>query len=340
MNPPEPELPQKRVQLCDEHGRLNRAAVGWTRQPVHDCAIRGRWPRKKKWNYWCITTPEVLFSVTVSTLDYAALAFVYYLDFETLEFIEETVTVPDFGRVTMPDTVEGRIEFRHPKISVEMDAGAQRTDIRVEMPRFGGKPLDAKFTVRRPEAHESLNVVIPWSDRLFQFTSKQHCLAIEGSVTIGDRTVNFDPRSAYGCLDFGRGVWPYRCVWNWGGGSGKAGEKTIGLNFGGQWTDGTGMTENSIIVDGRLTKISDDVIFGYDTSDFMEPWSIRTKNSDQVDLEFVPFFDRVASSNTLVIRSRVHQLIGRYRGSICTAEGERIEIDGLVGWAEEHRARW
>lgn len=340
MHNREPELTDGRVPLCDGRGRLNPQAVGWSRQPLHICEIPGRWPRKKKWNYWCVTTPEVLFSVTISTLDYATLGFIYFLDFGTKEFIEETVTIPFSGNVVMPPTVEGAISFKHPKMTIEFDAGPNETRIRARMESFGGKALEADFTIRRPDDHESLNVVIPWSERLFQFTSKQHCLPTEGSIRIGERTVMFDPATANGCLDFGRGVWPYRCTWNWGGGSGRSGDKTVGLNFGGQWTDGTGMTENGIIIDGRLTKIGDDVEFVYDTTDFMKPWRIKTKNSDQIDLEFVPFFDRVAAANMLVIKSCVHQLIGDYSGRVTTQEGERIEIDGLVGWAEEHIARW
>jgi len=57
---PEPELTAP-VDLCDSAGRLNRAAVGWSRQPLHNCNVSGHWPRKKRWNYWCITSPDCLF---------------------------------------------------------------------------------------------------------------------------------------------------------------------------------------------------------------------------------------------------------------------------------------
>ena len=39
------------------------------------------------------------------------------------------------------------------------------------------------------------------------------------------------------------------------------GGRRIGLNFGGKWTDGTGMTENAVFVDGVMTKMHEDVIF-------------------------------------------------------------------------------
>jgi hypothetical protein len=48
----------------------------------------------------------------------------------------------------------------------------------------------------------------------------------------------------------------------------------------------------------------------------------------------------VAKTNALVLASDVHQMFGRYSGFVVTDEGERIQIKDLIGWAEEHRARW
>ena len=60
----------------------------------------------------------------------------------------------------------------------------------------------------------------------------------------------------------------------------------------------------------------------------------------RLELEFLPFKDRLARTNLGIIFSEVHQLFGRYSGSTVTDGGEGIDIDGLVGFAEEHQARW
>ena len=52
---------------------------------------------EKKWNYWCFTNDEILFSVTLANLDYAATGFIYLFDLKTLEFIEKTELIP-FGK--------------------------------------------------------------------------------------------------------------------------------------------------------------------------------------------------------------------------------------------------
>lgn len=332
----ERELTQP-VRLCDDRGRLNPAAVGWSRQPLHVGNLRGRWLRKKRWNYWAITTDTHLFSVTISNLDYAAVVFVYFLDFATKAFHEQTVLAPLGAGVFMPETVTGALEFRSSRLDVLMNDDGRQVLLRVNSRDFGGRTLAAEFTVHRPDGYESINVVIPWADDTFQFTSKQPALPAAGSVQLGDERIDFE---GFACLDYGRGIWPFSSTWNWASGSGVRNGRTIGLNLGGRWTDGTGMTENGLVVDGVATKIGDDLLFEYDSSDFMRPWRIRTAGSDAVDLEFVPFFERVAKTNALIVRSEVHQMIGRFRGRVTTAAGETLAVDGLVGWAEEHRARW
>lgn len=325
------------VDLCDRHGRLNPSAIGWSRQPLHRCNLSGRWLRKKRFNYWAITTDTHLFSVTVSNLDYAAVIFLYLLDFETKAFHEQTVLVP-FGKgVHMPESSTGKIEFSSSRLRVIMDDDSQKITLQAASPDFGGRPLTAEFVVQRPAGHESVNVVIPWNAKTFQFTSKQPALPAVGVVQVADERIDFN---GFAHLDLGRGIWPFKSVWNWAAGSGVQGDRTVGLNLGGRWTDGTGMTENGLVVDGLVTKIGDDLRFEYDDTDFMRPWHIRTAMTDQIDLEFVPFFERVAKTNALIIRSQVHQMIGHFRGRVTTADGELIAIENLVGWAEEHRARW
>jgi hypothetical protein len=118
------------------------------------------------------------------------------------------------------------------------------------------------------------------------------------------------------------------------------GDHTVGLNLGGQWTDGTGMTENGICIDGRLTKIGADLRFAYDRPDLMAPWSIQTPDSRLVDLRFTPVYERVSKGGTPAYSSEVHQLFGSYDGRISDDCGVSYELTQLFGWIEDHTARW
>lgn len=336
----EPELTQP-VQLCDSRGNLNPDAIGWSRHPLHDCNLRGHWLRKKRWNYWAITSPTHFFSVTLSNIDYMGLPFVYLLDYETKTFFEKTLLVPFSAGLYLPPEADGDIVFKGKAMPISMVKTEGGTRLSVECPDFGGKPLYADFFVHRPAGHETLNVVIPWSEKRFQFTSKQNTLPTEGTLRWGDDLVQFDLANTFACLDLGRGIWPYQSFWNWSSFSTRLPDgRTVGSNLGAGWTDGTGMNENGLCVDGRLTKISEDVKFDYDRENFLAPWHLHTTVTDRVDLVFTPFYERHAKTDALLVRSEVHQMIGHFKGTLKPDEGGPIYIEDAVGWAEDHHACW
>jgi len=187
--------------------------------------------------------------------------------------------------------------------------------------------------------HETLNVVIPWSRERFQFTSKQNTLPTEGVVKIGDRTYECKTGKAWATLDFGRGLWPYKTEWNWGTFSGTQNGDTIGINLGGKWTDGTGTNENGICYKGKLYKVGEDLLWEYDRNNFMAPWRVRTEYSDMIDLTLTPFYDKTERISLGVLSTEGHQCFGYYSGTL-KFDNKTIAVNNLMGWAEEHIARW
>ncbi|MFH2007238.1 MAG: DUF2804 domain-containing protein, partial [bacterium] len=273
------------VALCDPEGRLNPEAVGWSRRPLHRCNLRGAWGRKKRWEYWCVTTEDLLLSVTYADLDYLGLATVLFHDLRTGRSAEKGVLIPGAVGFRLSETVSGQsVRFRFPGLALDLVEEPDGTRLSVRFRNLRGQRLAADVLVQRPTDHETLNVVVPWSGGRFQFTSKQNTLPAVGEVTLDGRRFAFGPHNqAFGCLDFGRGIWPTDTVWNWGSASGVQGgrtERTVGLQLGGQWTDGTGQTENGLVVDGRLSKIHEDVRFAFDPVHPLRPWRIETKGSD------------------------------------------------------------
>jgi hypothetical protein len=335
----EPELTEP-VRLCDLKGRLLPSSVGWSRYPLHTCNLSGHCLRKKRWNFWGITNDTCCFSVLLADLDYIGLAKAYLLEYETRRFIEQTVTLPLGRGCDLPETADRDVVFENKAMSVAFLDEQGNTRIRVQSPAFGGTSLSAELLVERPKGHETLNVVIPWSEHRFNFTSKQNCLPTSGTVSLGDEAFSFESGKAFACLDFGRGMWPYSTFWNWASCSGIQNGRTIGLNLGGRWTDGTGMTENGICVDGRLSKISEDLRFSYDPSDLMKPWTITAPVSGRIDLRLVPLFERVARTNRLLIYSEFRQVFGHFSGTLVPDDGQAIQVAGMIGWVEQHRARW
>lgn len=322
------------VKLCDESGRLNPDAVGWSRKPLHTCNLKGRWPRKKKWNYWCITSDKYAFSATVANVDYLALGAAYFIDFETKEITEWNTGFPAGLGCHMREEVEQNVEFSHPQMKLSF-----KHENNVIKIHASGKKLKADISVEKPTGHETLNAVVPWNSNHFQFTSKQNTLPAGGEVNIDGKKFTFTAGNSFACLDFGRGIWPYRTKWNWASCSARHGKDIIGLNLGGMWTDGTGSTENGVCINGKLYKISWDVKFQYNKNNFMEAWKIFTPGSDTVNLIFTPFFEKKNKMNLLLLSTEVHQMFGRFSGAVKTADGD-VSFNDFIGWAEESISRW
>ena len=125
--------------------------------------------------------------------------------------------------------------------------------------------------------------------------------------------------------------------WNWGAGSGRTDGRTIGLQVGGRWTDGTGSVENSLLVDGHLSKISEELVWTYDTGDWLSPWRVT---GAAADLSFSPFHLRRSVTDLLLFASRTHQCFGHWSGRVRDDSGTWVRVADVVEWAEDVRNRW
>src|SRR4051812_8405865 len=166
----EPEL-RERVLLCGGDGKLNRDAIGWSRHPLHTCNLPASLARKKKWNYWAVTSGDLLFSATIADVEVLQTAGVYLFDRRNHRHIDKSIVRPA-NTIVMPEAVSGDMILEHRGMAVALTDEGAGTRIRVNAEDFGGMRLEADILVERPRVHETLNVVIPWSDVQFQFTSK------------------------------------------------------------------------------------------------------------------------------------------------------------------------
>jgi len=331
---------------CLPNGRLNPSARGWSRHPMLRSNLRGPWGRVKRWEYWCVTGADRAVAITYADVDYIGLAGVWCCDLRSGFEVEKTAVVPGSRGIQLADRVDtGGGRYAGHGVEVEIRELDDRTELRAGFTDSKQGRVEVSIDVARPASHESLNVLIPWSDRRFQFTSKQNTRPATGTALIGGRTWAFGgPVEAYGTLDHGRGVWPYRTRWNWGSGSGTSSGHTIGLQLGGRWTVGTGFTENGLCVDGRLSKIGDELAWNYDWESPLVPWRV-TSQGGEVDLTLEPFHDRHRATKALVASTEVHQVFGHWSGVVRPdapdgSPGDPLEISGILGWAEESRSRW
>lgn len=334
--------------LLDQYGSLTQ--VGWSRQPLLDCNLENArfypWRflqhfRMKRWDYYAVFTPRRFFSATIADLGYAGNIFVYTLDFNTGDLHEEGLVIPLGRGIILPrNSTDGDAHFSNGRVSLDFRLVPEGRQISVTWADFHvGRGIQADILLRCPPEHESMNIIIPIGRKRFYYNRKINCLPAEGHLRYGDISDEMNPSECLGSLDWGRGVWDYRSFWNWASASGFLPDgRTVGLNLGCGFGDTSAATEDALILEGRIHKLGA-VKFDYVSGDYMKPWRF-TDQEGRLNLEFTPFKDRLARTNLGVIFSEVHQMFGRYRGWAISDEGERVQIEDLIGFAEEHRARW
>ncbi|HQR79739.1 MAG TPA: DUF2804 domain-containing protein, partial [Actinomycetota bacterium] len=312
----EPEITES-VDLCLSDGRLNPDAVGWTRHPLHRANLTG-WGRAKRWEYWCVQAPDWALAVTVSHIDYLALHQVFFVDFTTGEEIDTSTIAPFARGPVLPDrSGAGPARARTKHLSIDLIPNTAGLRLVAHTDR-----VDADVQITRPPGHESMAVVIPWSEKRFQYTEKDNTLPAAGRVVVDGQPRDLPAGQTWAVLDHGRGKWPYDNTWNWGSGSGTVDGHVIGLQFGGKWTEGTGMTENALCIDGTVFKISQELEWRYDTTDWLAPWTVR---GDDVDVTLTPGYERSTRTNAGVIFTEVHQCFGTWNGTV-RAGGEEYAV--------------
>lgn len=328
------------VLLCDAKGQLNPEAIGFARRPFIQSNLTKNFMRKKKWNYWSVFGEEILFSTMISHLDYVAVCFVYLLNYDTQRFFEKQIIIPTGRGVKMPENVLEDVVLNHHQMKIQLLYAEDETTLSVQIQDFDGETLHAELDIYHPPEDESLNVVVPTNRNIFQFTAKHHILPTTGFVKLGDKEYSFNADYSFAILDYGRGIPPRKTQSNWAMASQRLGHRRIGLNFGGQWTDGTGMTENAIFIEGKMIKIHEDVIFSQNINDCKQPWTIQSKFSDYVNLTFTPFFTRTTKTNIRLFHSEVQQLVGYFDGYIHLPEHPPLHIRQMLGCVDEQIAKW
>lgn len=325
------------VEVCRPDGTLNPDAVGWTRHPLHDTSRIGRgrrgWGRAKRWEYWAVTTPTHLVGVTVSSLDYAGVYAVWVHDRRSGETVSHDVIDPLGRGASLPARLgdeSARASAGGLTIAVEAAPGGTRLSV-------DGPRVRLDVLAERPAGHEAMGVVVPWSARRFQYTVKDIARPALGSLWVDGVEHPVAAGDSWAVLDHGRGRWPYAVHWNWGAGSGLVDGRVIGVQVGGRWTDGTGSTENALVVDGRVHKISEELSWSYDTRDWLAPWRVC---GELADLTFTPFWNHSSATNLGVLAQRANQCFGHWSGWMRDDAGERVSVDGVLGWAEDVHNRW
>ena len=331
--------------LLDARGRL--VEPGFARSEVRRYrrgAVKAHPLRTKEWDYYAVLNDDVGLCLTVADNDYLGALAVHWLDFRARKALQGGALIPfPMGGMALPESADaGDIVQTRPGLSMAFrhEAGGRR--LTVDYPGFaGGKGLKGEVRLAQPPMDRMVIATpFPNAPKAFYYNQKINCMPAEGEVIVGGETFRFEPGSAFGVLDWGRGVWTYANTWYWGSASGLVDGRPFGFNIGHGFGDTSAATENMVFLDGRAHKL-DAVTFHLPKGTFDgAPWRF-TSNDGRFEMTFSPIVDRASDSGLLgVVRSSQHQTFGRYSGHVVLDDGTRLEVRDLLGFAEEVSNRW
>ncbi|MEM4445819.1 MAG: DUF2804 domain-containing protein [Candidatus Jordarchaeales archaeon] len=331
-------------ELLDVDGRLR--VRGWARRPIlryERGRVRAPWCRIKEWDYYCVLCSRYGFALTCADLGYLGLVSAVWLDFEEGGFHQESrmVLLPR-GRMGLPESSgEGDVVYEDGRVSLRfLKRGVERRLI-VEWPGFmNGGGLSVNVGLSEDPGADSMVIVVPFKNpRQFYYNRKVNCMPAEGVVVVNGEVKQFGGRDCFGVLDWGRGVWPYKCEWYWGSLSTRLEDgRVFGFNIGYGFGDTSAATENIVFVDGRGHKL-DQVTFHFDRKDYLKPWTF-TSNDGRFEMTMEPILDRCSKTNLLVLKSVQHQVFGKFTGRVILDDGSEVRVRDAVGFAEYVVNRW
>ena len=335
--------------LLDEKGRLREP--GYALRPPFDYShdrIAARPWRIKDWDYYLISDDRYAVALTFSDLGYIGLVSAAIMDFESdsSTTASELVVFP-MGRMGLPaSSDEGDINWENKRCKVSFSHMAGGRRLSFSLRNFANKEDFEAELLLYDIPRDSMVIVTPWAEneKAFYYNRKIIGMRAQGGFRQGSFVHEFDDESAFGLLDWGRGVWTYDNTWKWSAAQGMQRGQVVGFNLGYGFGDTSAASENMVFVDGVAHKLGK-VHFVIPTADeggysYLEPWRM-SDSEGRLNLMFMPALDRSDLIDILhLLVSDQHQVFGRFYGTVVLDDGSLFEIDGLRGFAENVHNRY
>jgi hypothetical protein len=330
--------------LLNEDGTL--VQKGWARKPLltyNKENIAASWLRIKEWDYYAVLNDTYGITFTFSDLGYIGLIACVWLDFKEKDYIsEETLVWFPKGNLGLPKSSEmGDINYSKNGLEIHFKKREELRQLYFKNPEFAdGVGIEVNIELKQDPKADSVVIATPWKEKptRFYYNQKINCMSAKGRVRLGNEKYSFN-KNAFGVLDWGRGIWTYKNTWYWGSASGKLNDGTlIGWNLGYGFSDRSYASENIIFYQGVGHKL-DKITFEFDSEDYLRPWQI-TSNEGRFEMKFEPILDRNSKINFLILKSEQHQVFGYYSGYLILDDGSKVQIDNMLGFAEEVYNKW
>jgi len=335
------------ISLLDANGNLTQPGYAKKLLPVYDrTKVKGGFARLKEWDYYYVGNENFGIALTIADNSYMGLDSISFLSFgeKPWEITKSPMRIFPMGKTGLPESSASGVSAISGKgYSLEFRVEGGKRHLKAHMDNFkDSKAIDVDVVLSK-EPEESIVIMTPFKkEGHFYYNQKINCMRASGRVKLGDEVFTFEPDSAFGVLDWGRGVWTYHNTWYWGSASGLADGIDFGFNIGYGFGDTSAASENMLFYDGKAHKLSQ-VAFNIPMKDgredFLKPW-IFTSDDGRFEMDFVPVIDRASNIDFKVLKSDQHQVFGRFSGDVVLDDGRKIHVRNLMGFAEKVENKW
>jgi hypothetical protein len=322
------------------------ATIGWSRHPVfvYDPsrvpeALAGQ---VKNWDFYSVQSPASYVEVTIAELSLFSFAGVIVIDYVTGEKWTGW-DLADHAAVRLPTSPYRESGWEHGDnvIAVRFEDGARVLSFDLAG-KFGGVDVSGEIRFDDGPDRQSFAVVHPLQEPgSFFYTDKFVAMRASGWVKAADRDVAFDRRTAWGVLDWGRGVWPKAVQWFWAAGYGEVDGRDVAFNLGAGDDAHATASADGIVVDGVIHKTGSfvDAPWTMDPDDPMKPWRMRSPDG-RMDLTLTP--TTFAPTDMEMGDFYLHgiKVYGTWSGTLVLDDCSEIDVAGLAGFAERSTQRW
>ncbi len=337
----------ERIPLLDENGNLTQAGYAKKLLPVYDPKkVKGGFARLKEWDYYYVGNRDFGVALTIADNSYMGLDSISFLEFgeEPWQITKSPMRIFPMGKTGLPTSSERgitQITGKDYQMMFVADKGVRK--LTAHMEKFKGEDaIDIDLTLTdAPE--ESMVICTPFEKKAhFYYNQKINCMRAKGVVKIGSKVYKFKRDSAFGVLDWGRGVWTYHNTWYWGSASGLCDGVDFGFNIGYGFGDTSAASKNMLFYAGKAHKLSQ-VTFHIPKKegkeDYMKPWKF-TSDDGRFEMDFLPIINRSAPTDFKVLKSDQNQVFGLFTGTAVLDDGTKLEIKDLLGFAERVENKW
>ncbi len=307
-------------------------------------AIKANPLRIKEWDFYQLSNQRYTMQMTVADISIGGGGCFTLIDRLTGERVDKLNMSPlTMGRIGLPENTEKPHIIKNKGVCFNLQICVQKQMRCIKFKGFGlkGEPIEVDIKAGVPDGLESLVMAVPFKEKgHFYLNQKINSMPAEGYIQAGTKRAEFNPQRDFLILDWGRGVWPYKCSWYWGNGSTRLPDGSVfGFEIGWGFGDMSAATENMLFYNGKGHKICH-VYLKKDDKDWMKPWHF-TSDDGRFEMTMTPEYDNYTSSRVLgLVGNRCHQVFGKWNGTAVLDDGTKLNIKDMLAFCEFSDNRW